>query len=290
MDDRLERVHADVDEDRVGELECDRFGAHLDGLAVGLVADVLERPRDTVDGTDRDSLARGRRDRLVDGRHGPVDVAAAGLGDRPDIGDGVVLDLVADRAGELLATGADGRCRADVRARGHVGEMPRQRDEGAGAGGPSAARRHPDDRRDRRLEEGGDDALGRIEAAAGRIERQDHGFGAAIGTLDDALLDVRGHDVVDDAGRRQDVDVGPGRSVRREDRHFGLSDGGDQQPRQPGEEDRTVQACRGPARPRGRRHRGRSCASSHESARLPRHGTAGPSPARPSCVARARVT
>ncbi len=52
-----------------------------------------------------------------------------------------------------------------------------------------------------------DDLLRRVEAAARRVELDDDGRGARRGGLRDALLEVAGHDVVHDAGRRQDDDV-----------------------------------------------------------------------------------
>ena len=124
----------------------------------------------------RDRLARptwrppSRRWRRPSRRSGP-----RVFGDRADVGHRVVLDLLADRAGQVLAAGADRGCRADVRARRHVGEGRGQGDEGSGAGGPTAARGDIHDRRERRLEQRRDDPLRRVEAAAGRIEHDDDG-------------------------------------------------------------------------------------------------------------------
>ena len=67
----------------------------------------LEAVGDAVDGPDRDGLGGRRRMGLGDRRLGPLDVAAAGLGDRADVGDGVVADLVTERARDVLALAAD---------------------------------------------------------------------------------------------------------------------------------------------------------------------------------------
>ena len=76
-------------------------------------------------------------------RHGgdrPRHRPAARLRDRRHVGDGVVLHLLAERAGDVLAVAVDRRGGPDVRAGRHVGEVRRHRDERAGARRPAAAR------------------------------------------------------------------------------------------------------------------------------------------------------
>ena len=83
VEDRLERVHRQLDERGVGDVDGDRHGTDVHDLAVGLAADVLERGRDAVDRADGDGLRRRRRDRVLDRGDRPVDVPSARLGDRP---------------------------------------------------------------------------------------------------------------------------------------------------------------------------------------------------------------
>ena len=109
---------------------------------------------------------------------------------------------------ELLAAGPDRRSRADVRARSHVGEVGRQRDERPGAGRATAARRDPDDRRN-----GASSRADTIRWVASRLPpgvlsiTMRAGDGASTARID-GFLDVAGHDVVDDPGRGGHVDRG----------------------------------------------------------------------------------
>ena len=64
-----------------------------------------------------------------------------------------------------------------------------------------AARRDPDDRRERGLEQAGHDPLRGVEAPARRVEHDDDGRRGVILGARDGLLDVAGHHVVDDPGR-----------------------------------------------------------------------------------------
>ena len=82
--------------------------------------------------------------------------------------------------GMSSAVAADGRGGPDVRARRHVGEVGRHRDERPRARRAAAARRDPHDDGHVRLEERAGDVLGRVEAAAGRVELDDHGRGPAM--------------------------------------------------------------------------------------------------------------
>jgi len=92
--------------------------------------------------------------------------------------------------------------------------------------------------------------LGAIERTAGRVEGQDHGGRPTIGRCADALLDIRRHDVVDRPGRGQYVDVViRSRLGGQRWQHRGVRER-EQQPGQSGQKDRSVQAGRGPARPR----------------------------------------
>ena len=59
VDECLERVHPEVDERDAVQLEGHRLAIDLDGLPIGLGADVLERRGDAVDGTDLDRLTAG---------------------------------------------------------------------------------------------------------------------------------------------------------------------------------------------------------------------------------------
>ena len=237
-----------------------RFRADLDDLAVRLLPDLLERARDPVDGPDRDRLDGRRRDSLVDGRHRPVDIATPGLGDRADVGDGVVLDLVSDGAAQLLTLRTDRRRRPDIGAGRHVREVGRERDERAGAGRPAAAGRDPDDRGQRRLEQRRHDALRGVEAATRGVELHDEG-GRSVGRgPSDALLDVAGHDVVDHTGGGQHVDrrapVGGPDGVHRP------AGGGYHQPGKPGGDEQSTEVLRRADHPWGRDHQDRSSALS----------------------------
>ena len=108
VDDRLERVHAEHRRTRRRSSSSvtgsDRTSTVWPSACLRTSSSDVAMPS-TAPTVDR--LGRRRRDRLVDGRDGPVDVPAACLGDRPDVGDRVVLDLVADGAGQLLAAGTD---------------------------------------------------------------------------------------------------------------------------------------------------------------------------------------
>ena len=197
---------------RVGEGERLGLAVHGHGPTIGEREDVGERAGDPVDRADLERLGRRRRAGIADGLLGPVGVPAARLRDRPDAGDRVVEDLLAEVALDVLALAADRRRRADVRARGHHGDVTGQRDERPGAGGPGARWRDPHDRRQRRVEQRRHDALGGVQAAARRVQLDHHGRSPFALRVGDALGEIAGHDVVDDAGRGQDHDA---RAARR---------------------------------------------------------------------------
>ena len=157
----------------------------------------------------RQRLGRRRGLGLGHRRHRPVDIAVAGEGDGPHLCDRVVLDLLAQGAWDIFTAAADWRCRADVGAGGHDGEVGRQGDEGARTGGPAAGRGDPDDDRHGRFEQCAHDVVGGLEGAARRIEPDDDRSGAIMRGGGDTLAQVASHDVIDDAGGRQDHDVGP---------------------------------------------------------------------------------
>ena len=177
----------------------------MDDLAVRLAPDLFERYRDAVHRTGGDGLARRVGRGVPDRRDGPFDGAAAGLRNRRHVLDRVVQDLLAQGSPDVLAVAADWRRRADVGARSHVGKIGGHGDERAGTGGPAAARGDPYDRRERRLQQRGHDPLGGIERPARRVQLHDQGRRIVGVRPRDRLLDVAGHDAVDDAGRRDDV-------------------------------------------------------------------------------------
>ena len=110
----------------------------------------------------------------------------------------------------LLVTGAA----APMFVRGsHVREMRGERDERAGARGSGARGSHPDDDRQRRLEERLLDLVHRDHAAAGRVELDDHRVGAIGCGAGDPLAEIAGHRAVDDAGGDELHDVGPRTSL-----------------------------------------------------------------------------
>ena len=127
--------------------------ADLDRAAVGEGQDLLDGGSHAVDGADGDRLARRRRLRITDGGDGPVDVAVTGLRDGGDLGDGVVLDLVAERARDVLALAADRRCRPDVRPGAMTAMLAASVMNVPALAARAAGRGDPHDRRDLCLQE-----------------------------------------------------------------------------------------------------------------------------------------
>ena len=65
----------------------------------------------------------------------------------------------------------------------------------------------PDGDGQRRLEERAHDVTRGVQRTARRIELDDHGGGAGLGGFADAVIEIAGHDLVDDAGRGQHDDL-----------------------------------------------------------------------------------
>ena len=80
---------------------------------------------DEVDDVEVDGLVLVDGDGVAHGLLGPVGVAAAQLGDAADVGDGVVRDLAAERALDVVAVGIDRRGGADGRVGRHRGDIAR---------------------------------------------------------------------------------------------------------------------------------------------------------------------
>ena len=207
MEELLERVHPQRSRGRVGDRERLWLAVHGHGPTIGEREDVGERAGDPVDRADLERLGRRRRAGIADGLLGPVGVPTARLRDRSDAGDRIVEDLLAEVALDVLTLATHRRRRADVRARSHHGDVTGQRDERPRAGGTGARWRDPHDRRQWRLEQRRHDALGGVQAAARRVQLDHHSRCAVALRLGDALGEVAGHDVVDDAVRGQDHDA-----------------------------------------------------------------------------------
>ena len=76
--------------------------------AIQLLDEVRAAIRFEIDDVQVDRLRLVRGDGLAHGLFGPIGVAAAQLGDAADVGDGVVLDFLAERAADVAAIGVDG--------------------------------------------------------------------------------------------------------------------------------------------------------------------------------------
>ena len=150
-----------------------------------------------VDGSRGQRLVHGVGGGLLDGADGPVDGAAALLGDGRDGGDGVREDLLAKVVGDVRAVARDGRGGTDVGGRRHGRHVGRQGQEGAGAGSAAAGRADPDEDRDLGVQLRLDDVARGVERAAGRVELDDDGGCPAGLGRGDALPEVAGHDLVD---------------------------------------------------------------------------------------------
>ena len=153
------------------EDEALRLGLH----PVDLVQERREVGRDDVDDVLVERLLRGEVRGLADCLLGPVGVAAVRLREPADVGGRVVDHLAAQVARDVPAADRDRRRRADVRLRGHGGDVRGHRDEDACRGGAGAVRVDVDDDRDRRRELLLDDLAHRRVEAAGRVEQDDDG-------------------------------------------------------------------------------------------------------------------
>ncbi len=120
MQERLERVHAQLfDRSRPAVSRIDVLAGHVHGHAIGLGEQLFDGGGLEVDGAGRECLVDGVGLRLDHGADGPVDRPATLFGDRGDVGDGVVHDLLAKIVGDVLAVAGDGRGRTDVGGRCH---------------------------------------------------------------------------------------------------------------------------------------------------------------------------
>ena len=130
---------------------------------------------------------------------------AAYLGDGADHGRGILEDLVLERFVQVFALSTDRTRRADVRAGRHRGYVRRRGDERPGGRGVRPLRRDVDDHRHGRGQQGLRDVPRRAEQAAGRVERDDDGLGAAALRLFQRARDVALRDGADDAVHLDDV-------------------------------------------------------------------------------------
>ena len=218
MQQRLERVHGQVGRCRTRQIERNGLAGHDDCLTVSKGNRVGDAAGDAVDAARREGLLGGVGLGVGDSGQRPIDVAL-----RPQLLDGAQLglrvlhDLGGQVAADVLAAAVDGCGRADTRRWSHHRHMRGEGDERPGAGGATARRADPDDHRQRRIQQGLDDVVGRCQCAAGRVEL-DHDRGEAVCLrLGDAVVEVALHDLIDDAVRRHDVNPwrGPQRERRR---------------------------------------------------------------------------
>ena len=171
--------------------------AHLHGRHVGARGVQDEALRDRLAAVDlvqqRGQGGRGHVDHVLLERRvgrevrghtdcsiGPIDVSSVGLRQHLQRRGGVVDDLPAQVALDVLAAEVDRRRRADVRLRGHREDVRRLADPDAGRGGPRAVGRDVDDHRDLRGELLLDDLPHRLREPARRVEQEHDRVVAAL--------------------------------------------------------------------------------------------------------------
>ena len=137
----------------------------------------------------------------VDSAHSALRPRA--VGDRAHQRGRVLDDLLFHRFRDVFAAARDRRRRADVRTRRHQRDVARERQERARARGVGAGWRDPHDHRQRGIEDGHHDATRLVERTARGVQRDDDGVSPVAVGLRDPVLEVAGHDRVDDAARRQ---------------------------------------------------------------------------------------
>ena len=168
-----------------------------------------------------------KRLRLSNGGLGQRHIAAATLGVAPQIGGGIVEDLLLHRLvdADWIATdrqqGRGGTC---VGARRHGRDVRSEQDEETGGRGACASRRDVHSHGRARIDDVLDDLAHRRIQAAGCVHRDEDQRRAAVIGLVDAAVDVLGHHRVDltvdvqlDDARRFGGGVGlPGIAGRRQ--------------------------------------------------------------------------
>ena len=241
VEEPLDRVLADRYGRRAFGVDDDRPGRGRDGLAIGLVQDVVEAGGDAVDGVGIDRFLSRVGLRLLDRRDSPGHRGGmALLSDAPDRGDRVVHHLVglglAVRGGDVRTARRHRRSGADVGTRSHVGQVRRERDERARAGRLGAGRTDPHDGGDLRVQRRVD-SQHRVLGTAKGVELDDHGSGPVGLRPPNCPGHVVGHDVIDDAARWHDDHLGTRRrrdSAIRRRRRRRLRDGSASTPASPG--------------------------------------------------------
>jgi hypothetical protein len=180
---------------------------------------------------DGDGLRRREREQLpgldyalngdlvVDHRLGDPGVQAAGLREGAHLAAHGADDFL--RCGLPLARHGR-RCTHDG-AGSHVDLVCGKRNEGAGG---ECAKIDEGVDRDIRVTDGGDDAFGRVHAAARRFDVQDDGARAGCLGLPDGALDERGEPELDDTADRDPVHVALADGVLSQDRRGGNEDQG----------------------------------------------------------------
>ena len=166
-------------------------------LPVDLVQQCRQIGRHVVDDALLERLARGQVRCLTHGLLDPLHVATVTLCKRLEGGDCIVDDLAPQVLLDVLAADGDRGRRADVRLRGHRGDVRCLHDPHACRGSPRAVGRDVDDDRQRRLEHALVDVAHRLGKTARGVQEDRDRVVAVLFGVRDLVDDVVGRDRVD---------------------------------------------------------------------------------------------
>ena len=147
-----------------------------DGAAVQLFQQHGHLLRNQIDDLQLHGFSLRHGYALTDGIFRPGDVPSPLLGDRFDVGHGIVLDLLLHRLVHLAPAHSNGMGGTDIRTGSHRRDMGRQGDKYAGGSGTSTRWRHVDDHGNGSAGDVLDNEPHRSVETAGRIETDDQGL------------------------------------------------------------------------------------------------------------------
>ena len=228
----IPEAHLGLDDDGVGGIEGDLGSVNPGhGPAVDRREKLLGVVGHKINQAGFERLRGRPAPRLRHPLLGEGHIAAAALGDGPEVGGGVGLDLPAQGLRHFAAGPGDGSGRAHVGARRHPRDVGRQGDQVAGGGGAGAGRPHEDGDGHRAVQDRLDDLAHRgVEAARG-VEADQDESGARLLRRGDRRQHPAGRYRVDDVHHVHLMHVrsggGDGRRDRGRDGHREADSGGE---------------------------------------------------------------